>query len=113
MWLLLGEPETMDIAEWRKKIDELDCRLVELLNQRATAAREIGKLKRNTSMPIYEPDREKIIFENVRKANRGPLPDSELRGVYERIIDVMRNLQKNEITPASKASDGQSSSLEK
>src|SRR5260221_10835433 len=95
----------MDIADWRKKIDELDCRLVELLNQRASAAQEIGKLKRNTSMPIYEPDREKIIFENVRKANRGPLPDSELRGVYERIIDVMRNIQKNEITPAVESGD--------
>src|SRR5712671_2310447 len=99
----------MDIADWRKKIDELDRHLVELLNLRAQAAQEIGKLKRNTSMPIYEPDREKIIFENVRKANRGPLPDSELRGVYERIIDVMRNIQKNEITSASKISDVQSS----
>lgn len=89
----------MDIAEWRKKIDELDHRLVELLNERASAAREIGKLKRNTSMPIYEPEREKKIFENVRRVNRGPLPDSELHQVYERIIDVMRNIQKNEIAP--------------
>jgi chorismate mutase len=38
----------MDIADWRKKIDELDRRLVELLNERAQAAHEIGKLKRNT-----------------------------------------------------------------
>ena len=90
----------MDIAEWRKKIDELDRRMVELLNERAHAAQEIGKLKRNTSMPIYEPDREKTIFENVRAANRGPLPDSELRHIYERVIDVMRNLQKVEIKPA-------------
>jgi len=89
----------MDIAEWRKKIDELDHRLVELLNERASAAQEIGKLKRNTSMPIYEPEREKKIFENVQRANRGPLPDGELRQVYERIIDVMRNIQKNEIAP--------------
>src|SRR3954451_23776195 len=90
----------MDIAGWRVKIDELDRRLVELLNVRAQAAREIGKLKRNTSMPIYEPEREKTIFENVRRANHGPLPDSELRQVYERIIDVMRNIQKNEIAPS-------------
>jgi len=89
----------MDITEWRKKIDELDHRLVELLNERASAAQEIGKLKRNTSMPIYEPEREKKIFENVQRANRGPLPDGELRQVYERIIDVMRNIQKNEIAP--------------
>src|SRR5262245_48734243 len=91
----------MDIADWRKKIDELDRRLVDLLNQRARAAQEIGKLKRNTSMPIYEPDREKIIFENVRRANQGPLPDHELRQVYERTINVMRNMQKTEIVPES------------
>jgi chorismate mutase len=88
----------MDIVDWRKKIDELDSRLVELLNERAQAACEIGKLKRNTSMPIYEPQREKTIFENVCRVNHGPLPDSELRQVYERIIDVMRNIQKNQIT---------------
>jgi chorismate mutase-like protein len=96
----------MDIAGWRKQIDELDRRLVDLLNQRARAAQEIGKLKRNTSMPIYEPDREKIIFENVRQANRGPLPDQELRHVYERIIDVMRNIQKSEIVAEGPPAQG-------
>jgi chorismate mutase len=97
----------MDIADWRHKIDELDRRLVELLNERAQAAHEIGKLKRNTSMPIYEPQREKTIFENVQRANRGPLPESELRQVFERIIDVMRNIQKNEIAPNMQTADGQ------
>ena len=96
----------MTIVEWRRKIDELDIRLVEILNERARAAQEIGKLKRNTNMPIYEPDREKIIFENVRKANVGPLPDSELRQVFERIIDVMRNIQKVQIVPEQKVTDG-------
>jgi len=96
----------MEITDWRKKIDELDRRLVELLNERAEAAHEIGKLKRNTSMPIYEPEREKRIFENVLRSNRGPLPDGELRTVYERIIDVMRNIQKNEIAPKVAVSDG-------
>ncbi len=89
----------MDIAEWRKQIDEIDLRLVELLNQRAKLAQEIGKLKRNTSMPIYEPNRERIIFENVQKVNKGPLPDAELKHVYERIIDVMRKIQQVEIQP--------------
>lgn len=96
----------MDIADWRRKIDDLDRRLVEILNERARAAQEIGKLKRNTKMPIYEPDREKIIFENVRKHNSGPLPDSELQKVYERIIDVMRNIQKEEIVPQQKVVGG-------
>jgi chorismate mutase-like protein len=89
----------MDIAEWRIKIDELDRRLVQLLNERAQCAHEIGKLKRNSGMPIYEPDREKIIFENIRRENSGPLSDVQLRMVYERLVDVMRQIQREEIAP--------------
>jgi len=89
----------MDIADWRKKIDELDRRLVELLSERAHAAHEIGKLKKDADMPIYEPDRERNVFDNVRKANQGPLPDRELLRIYERVLDVMRQIQKEEIAP--------------
>jgi len=96
----------MDIADWRKKIDELDRKMVELLNERAQAAKEIGRLKRNTQMPIYEPDREKKIFENVSAVNRGPLPHAELHHIFERIIDVMRNIQKEEIQPKAQPASG-------
>ncbi len=87
----------MDIADWRKKIDELDRRLVELLSERARAAVEIGRLKRNTNLPIYEPERERIVFENVQKMNPGPLPERDLVRIFERIMDVMRNIQKEGI----------------
>ena len=93
----------MDIEDWRKKIDELDRKLVALLGERARAAVEIGKLKRNTSMPIYEPDRERIVFDNVQASNRGPLPGRDLVRIYERIIDVMRNIQKEEIVTSPEA----------
>jgi len=96
----------MDIADWRKKIDEMDRKLVELLNERAKAAQEIGRLKRNTNMPIYEPQREKLIFENVAKMNQGPLRDLDLRQVFERIIDIMRNLQKDEMKVETKKAGG-------
>lgn len=89
----------MDITEWRKKIDEIDRQLVALLSERAAAALAIGRLKRTTSLPIYEPNRERIIFENVRAANEGPLPNIELTHIYERIIDVMRALQREELAP--------------
>jgi chorismate mutase len=92
----------MEIADWRNKIDELDRQIVALISARAHAAQEIGKLKRSTAMPVYEPNRERIIFENVRKANHGPLPDIELTHIYERIIDVMRALQKNELASESR-----------
>ena len=93
----------MDIAEWRKRIDEIDRKLVELINERAHAAHEIGKLKRGIGMPIYEPDRERIVFENARKWNKGPLPDRDLLRIYERIIDIMRQIQREEIAPESLA----------
>jgi chorismate mutase len=87
----------MDIADWRKKIDEIDQQLVEMLNRRAQAAQEIGRLKRQSAMPIYEPDRERIVLAQVREGNRGPLQHRHLIQIYERIMDVMRNIQKEEI----------------
>ena len=90
----------MDISDWRKKIDELDRRLVDLLSQRAQAAHEIGRLKRGAGMPIYEPDREQTVFLNVQKVNPGPLPDRDLMRIYERIMDIMRQIQQEEIAPA-------------
>jgi chorismate mutase-like protein len=87
----------MDIVEWRRKIDELDRQIVQLISERARAAQAIGQLKKSTDLPVYEPARENVIYENVRQANPGPLPDIELVHIYERIIDVMRALQKNEL----------------
>ncbi len=92
-----GHEDAMTIEELRVRIDELDRQLVELLSERARAAQMIGHLKAATSLPVYEPNREKIIYANVRAANKGPLPDIELTHIYERIIDVMRSLQKNEL----------------
>ena len=89
----------MDIADWRKKIDECDEKLVRLISERAKAAHEIGRLKKKTDMPIYEPDREQIVFEHVKKLNPGPLNDRDLLRIFERIMDVMRNIQKEEIAP--------------
>jgi chorismate mutase len=84
----------MDISDWRKKIDELDEQIVRLICQRAEAAQAIGELKRTSDFPVYEPKREQAVFDHVRAVNPGPLDDAELLHVYERIIDVMRTLQK-------------------
>ncbi len=84
----------MDISDWRQKIDELDEQIVRLISQRAEAAQAIGELKRTSDLPVYEPKREQAVFDHVRAVNPGPLDDAELLHVYERIIDVMRTLQK-------------------
>jgi chorismate mutase len=86
----------MDISDWRKKIDELDEQIVGLISKRAEAARAIGELKRTAELPVYEPGREQAVFDHVRGVNRGPLADAEMLHVYERIIDVMRTLQRRD-----------------
>jgi chorismate mutase len=96
----------MDIADWRKKIDDIDRQLVELISRRAQAAHEIGKLKRTASLPIYEPDRERAVLDHVTALNPGPLPNGDLRRIYERIMDVMRQIQAEEIAPESLSADG-------
>jgi chorismate mutase len=48
-------------------------------------------------LPIYEPERERIVFENVQEMNRGPLPGRDVVRIFERIMDVMRNIQKEGI----------------
>jgi chorismate mutase len=93
----------MTLEELRDQIDVLDRQLVELLSERARAALRIGHLKSATQLPVYEPAREKVIYSNVRAANKGPLPDIELTHIYERIIDVMRCLQKDELASQKNA----------
>lgn len=103
--------DRMTLDQLRNQIDVLDRQLVELLSERARAALMIGHLKAETSLPVYEPAREKIIYANVRAANRGPLPDIELTHIYERIIDVMRALQRNELASQRNAVTNPSEAL--
>jgi chorismate mutase len=90
------ETTEQGISDWRKKIDALDEQIVQLINERAQAAIAIGDLKHNQSLPVYEPKREQIVFEHVRRVNQGPLPDQEIQHIFERIMDVMRSLQRRD-----------------
>ena len=102
----------MDISDWRKKIDELDRKLVDLLSQRAQAAHEIGKLKRGAGMPIYEPDRERKVFENVRRSIPARCRTATCSASYERIMDIMRGIQQQEIAPQAAAEGGGDTELD-
>jgi chorismate mutase len=93
----------MDIADWRKKIDEIDRKLVHLVNERAHAAQEIGRIKRQRNLPVYEAEREREILQKICALNEGPLSDSDLKRVYERLIDIMRALQEVDVREESPA----------
>jgi chorismate mutase len=85
----------MDIADWRKKIDEIDRNLVELLNERARCALEIGKIKHRNGLPIREQNREEEVLRQALEANRGPLGEEAIRRVFERIVQEGRGLQRS------------------
>jgi chorismate mutase len=86
----------MEIEDWRERIDAIDHELVKLLNERAVAARAIGRLKQKTNLPIYEPRREEIILKNVSEMNAGPLPTPDLHFIFQNIIAVMRAFQHSD-----------------
>ncbi len=75
-------------------IDDVDRRIVALLNERTRVVEEIGRVKREAQLPIYEPKREDQVFANVTGCNRGPLTPDALRRIFERIIDEMRKIQR-------------------
>ena len=82
------------IDDWRNRIDAIDRKLVELLNERAQCAMEIGHLKRSEGLPVYQPDREREILANVESTNPGPLEDTAVRRLFERVIDEARSLER-------------------
>lgn len=84
------------IDDLRRRIDELDRKLVELLNERANCAVEIGRLKRADRLPVYQPEREREILQNVARANQGPLDEMAIRRLFERILDEARSLERIE-----------------
>ena len=76
----------MSLDELRRKIDEIDTRIVALLNERYQTVIEIGRQKKNSLGAIYVPEREKIVFEKVAALNRGPMSQTTLRAVYREIM---------------------------
>jgi chorismate mutase-like protein len=85
------------LAEYRKRIDVLDVKILGLLNERTRVVEEIGRIKQKLKMPIYEPKREDQVFHNVTTHNHGPLSAEAVQRVFERIIDEMRNIQRDKM----------------
>ncbi|BDA79542.1 bifunctional chorismate mutase/prephenate dehydratase [Leptospira kobayashii] len=75
-----------DLKKLRIQIDSLDENIIDLIQKRAEFASEIGRIKRNSSDPIYRPDRERDVYEKVSGKSKGPLPASVIRAIYREIM---------------------------
>ncbi len=92
------------LAEWRKRIDEIDVQLVSLFNTRAQYVEEIGKVKQTLGLDAYSPEREEEVMNNVVTQNGGPLSQNAIRRLFERIIDESRAVERMAMVKAKKGS---------
>jgi chorismate mutase len=89
--------EVLTIEELRTRIDMIDDQLVRLLNVRVACAMEIGKLKHEAGLPIYQPDREAQVLAKIRAAATtlaGPLEAEAVVRIFERVIDEARRAER-------------------
>ena len=78
----------------RLQIDAVDRELLALLNRRASLSLEVGRVKANTSGPVFRPQRERQILDNLASENSGPLPEEHLRSIWHEIFASSRTLQR-------------------
>jgi chorismate mutase/prephenate dehydratase len=86
--------ELRSLDDCRRRIDELDTELVRLLSERAQVSLRVGELKAGDGAPIYAPDREARVFENLARRNEGPLSEEALRHIWTEILSSSRALQR-------------------
>ena len=82
-----------DIGGWRSKIDEIDERIVELMNQRASCAIEIGRIKEASGIDIENLSREADVLGHIAAINSGPLQSDTLETVFRTIIEACKRLE--------------------
>ena len=89
--------EVMSIEELRGRIDVIDEQLVRLLNVRVACAVEVGRLKHEAGLPVYQPEREAQVLLGVRQSASdlsGPLTSDAVVRIFERIIDEARRAER-------------------
>src|SRR5512144_1865090 len=82
------------IQELRRKIDELDNKLVDLLNERARIVIEVGNIKKAEKLDFHSPSREREILERLSARNKGPFPQNTLKAVYHEILSSSLSLER-------------------
>jgi chorismate mutase/prephenate dehydratase len=83
----------MKIPILRRKIDEIDSKILSLLNERAELVAEVGGEKAKAKMDLHVPQREEEIFRRLIRENRGRFPRNAIRPVFREIISACRSVE--------------------
>jgi len=88
------EKSKLSLEQIRRRIDEVDTKLLELLNQRADLVHEVGVVKKQAGLAIYAPEREEALLQGLEKKNKGRLPGTAVRAIYREIMSAALALEK-------------------
>ena len=96
----------MDVSDWRKRINEVDRRILDLLNERVGYVLRLAPLKRQGNIPVHEPRREEEVLSKLREQNGGPLSDEAVCRVFEAVMKEMRAVQMDKEQPGEEVDVG-------
>jgi segregation and condensation protein B len=88
------QPRIVKLQDIRKKIDEIDSKILKLLNQRVRLAEEVWKIKQKNGASVFAPDREEGLLRRLSRDNEGPLTQEAVQGIFREILSASRQRQK-------------------
>lgn len=96
----VGSPLSRKLTKRRKELDLINQQLLTLLNQRLRISLDVGKVKREMGKKIYDAEREKEILDRLKRKNRGPLKEKDLKEIFATIMKVCRQSQFQTCRPS-------------
>jgi len=85
-----------ELAAVRQEIDQLDAQLLELLNQRARYAQQVGAIKARHGDAgfIYRPEREAQVLQRIQGLNNGPLSNESISWFFREVMSACLSLEQ-------------------
>lgn len=78
----------------REQIDAIDAQLIDLLNQRARVAQQVGHVKAETNAPVFRPEREAMVLRRVAERNAGPIASTDMQMIFREVMSLCRALER-------------------
>lgn len=95
-----------DLDELRGRVDELNIKILDLINERTAVVQEIGKVKEKQGVNRYDPIREREMLNFLKETNKGPLPNGVLeqifKGIFLSALEIQEDEQRNALLVSRK-----------